>query len=87
MVSKYRKRHSRDKHHKPSVSSLACLLATALKIHLVQNSLIFHEDKTNMFDDVFICDKETLVVLHKLLAGFYVSNEVNFQNYLANKFI
>ena len=40
-----------------------------------------------MFDDVFICDKETLVVLHKLLAGFYVSNEVNFQNYLANKFI
>ena len=27
---------------------------------------------------VFICDKDTLAVLDKFLAGFYVSNKVNF---------
>ena len=36
---------------------------------------------------VFICDKDTLAVLDKFLAGFYVSNKVNFQNYFANKLI
>ena len=36
---------------------------------------------------VFICDKDTLAVLHKFLAGFYLSNKVNFQNYFANKLI
>ena len=29
---------------------------------------------------VFICDRDTLAVLGKSLAGFYVSNKVNFQN-------
>ena len=36
---------------------------------------------------VFICDKDTLAVLDKFLAGFYLSNKVNFQNYYANKVI
>ena len=36
---------------------------------------------------VFICDKDTLAVLYKFLAGFFVSNKVNFQNYFANKLI
>ena len=31
--------------------------------------------------------KDTLAVLDKLLAGFYVSNKVNFKNYFANKLI
>ena len=34
-----------------------------------------------------MCDKDTLAVLHRLLAGFYVSNKVIFQTYCANKFI
>ena len=34
---------------------------------------------------VFICDEDTFAVLDKFLAGFYVSNEVNFQNFFANK--
>ena len=29
---------------------------------------------------VFICDKDTLAVLHKILAGLYISNKVNFAN-------
>ena len=40
-----------------------------------------------MFNDVFICDKDTLAVLDKFLAVFYVSNKINFQNYFANKLI
>ena len=36
---------------------------------------------------VFICDKDTLAVLNQFLAGFRVSNKVNFQNYFANKLI
>ena len=37
---------------------------------------------------VFICDEDTLAVLDKFLAGFYVSNKVNFQNnYFTNKLI
>ena len=37
---------------------------------------------------VFTCDKDTLaVILDKFLAGFHVSNKVNFQNYFANKLI
>ena len=36
---------------------------------------------------VFICDKDTLAVLDKYLAGFYLTNKVNFQNYFANKLI
>ena len=36
---------------------------------------------------VFIYDKDTLAVLDKFLAGFYLSNKVNFQNYYANKVI
>ena len=34
---------------------------------------------------VFICDKDTLSVLHKFLAGFYASNKVNFLNYFVDK--
>ena len=34
--------------------------------------------------NVFICDKDTLAVLDKFLAGFYLAN---FQNYFANKLI
>ena len=33
---------------------------------------------------VFICDKDTLAVLDKFLAGFYVSSKVNFQNDFAS---
>ena len=33
---------------------------------------------------VFICDKDTLAVLDKFLAGFYVSSKVNFQNNFAS---
>ena len=33
---------------------------------------------------VFISDKDTLAVLDNFLAGFYVSNKVNFKNYFAN---
>ena len=37
---------------------------------------------------VITCGKDTLaVILNKFLAGFHVSNKVNFQNYFANKFI
>ena len=36
---------------------------------------------------VFICDKDMLAVLDIFLAGLYVSNKVNFQNYFANKFL
>ena len=36
---------------------------------------------------VFTCDKDTLAVLDKFLAGFQISNKNNFQNYFANKFI
>ena len=36
---------------------------------------------------VFICDRDTLAVLDKFLAQFYVSNKVNFQNYFANKLV
>ena len=36
---------------------------------------------------VFICDNDMLAVSYKFLAGFYVSNKVNFQNYFANKLI
>ena len=36
---------------------------------------------------VFMCDKDTLAILHKFLSGFYVSNKVNFQNFFANKLI
>ena len=38
-----------------------------------------------MFIIVRICDKDTLDVLGKFLAIFYVSNKVNFQIYFANK--
>ena len=31
---------------------------------------------------VFICDKDTLAVLDKFLAGFYVSNKVKFSTLL-----
>ena len=49
---------------------------------------IIHEDKTNTcLTSVFICDKDTLAVLDKFLAGFSVSNKVNFQSYFANKLI
>ena len=34
-----------------------------------------------------LCDKDTLVVLHKFLTGFYISNKVNFQNYFASELI
>ena len=36
---------------------------------------------------VFICDNDmqSLHVVNKFLASFYVSNKVNFQNYFANK--
>ena len=40
-----------------------------------------------MFNDVFICDNDTLAVLAKFLVGFFFSNKVNFQNYFANKLI
>ena len=40
-----------------------------------------------MFNGVFICYKDTLMVLDKFRDGFYVSNTVNFQNYFANKLI
>ena len=33
---------------------------------------------------VFTIDKETLAVLDKFLASFYVLKKVNFQNYFAN---
>ena len=33
----------------------------------------------NTLTSVFICDKDTLAVLDKFLAGFYLSNKVNFQ--------
>ena len=36
---------------------------------------------------VFICDKDTLAVHYKFLAGFYASKKVNFQNYFPNKLI
>ena len=36
---------------------------------------------------VFIGDKDTLAVLDKFHAGFYVSDKVNFQNYFADKLI
>ena len=36
---------------------------------------------------VFRCNKDTLAVLDKFLAGFYVSNKVYFQNYFADKLI
>ena len=36
---------------------------------------------------VFMCDQDTLAVLDKFLAGFYVSNKIDFQNYFANKLI
>ena len=43
---------------------------------------------------VFICDKDMLAVLDwtlldltGFLTGFYLSNKVNFQNYLVNKLI
>ena len=32
-----------------------------------------------MFNDVITSDKNTLAVFVKFLAGFYVSNKVNFQ--------
>ena len=32
---------------------------------------------------VFLCDKVTLAVLDKFLAGFYFSDKVNSQNYFA----
>ena len=35
----------------------------------------------------FICNKDTLAVINIFLAGFYLSNKVNFQNYSANKLI
>ena len=41
----------------------------------------------NTLTSVFICDKDTLAVLDKFLAGFYLSNKVNFQNYFANNLI
>ena len=34
---------------------------------------------------VFICDKDMLAVLDIFLAGLYVSNKVNFQNYLRSR--
>ena len=41
-----------------------------------------------MFNEcVWINDKDTLVVLDKFLADFYISNKVNFQNYFADKLI
>ena len=41
-----------------------------------------------MFNDIFMSDENTLgAVVDKFLAGFYVSNKVNFQNYFANKLI
>ena len=33
------------------------------------------------------CEKDTLAVLDNFLAGFYVSNKVNFQNYFGDKLI
>ena len=36
---------------------------------------------------VYICDKDTLAVLDKFLAVFYVPNKINFQNYFANELI
>ena len=36
---------------------------------------------------VFIGDKDTLDVLDKFLACFYLSNKVNFQNYFTKKLI
>ena len=36
---------------------------------------------------LYICDKDTLAVLDKFLAGFYVSDKVHFQNYFGNKLI
>ena len=36
---------------------------------------------------VFLCDKDRLAVLDIFLAGFYLSNKVNFKNCFANKLI
>ena len=41
----------------------------------------------SMFNECLVCDKDTPVVLDKFLAGFYVSNKVNFQNYFGNEHI
>ena len=40
-----------------------------------------------MFNDVFLCDKDTLAVLDKLIADVFVSNKVYFQNCFANELI
>ena len=68
-----------------------------LKIKSVSEGLqklinVTHEDKTkrkSMFKCVFILQRKTrsLHVLDKFLAGFYISNKVNFQNYFVNKLI
>ena len=36
---------------------------------------------------VFLCDKETLDVLDKFLAAFYLWNQVNFETCFADKLI
>ena len=38
-----------------------------------------------MFNDVFICDKDTLAVFDKFLPGFYGSHKVNLQNVYVNE--
>ena len=51
-----------------------------------KNTLIIIEENTkeistNVGD--FKCDKDTLAVLDKFIAVFYLSNKVNFKNYFA----
>ena len=38
-----------------------------------------------MFNDVFICDKNTLAVFDIFLAEFYSSHKVNLQNFCVNE--
>ena len=56
-----------------------------------QKTLIIHEEETKEkhnigFMTVFICDKDTIAVLGKFLAGFCVSLKANFQNYKMIRF-
>ena len=62
-----------------------CLLVPAPMIILPSHVLNAYSRPKN--NNIFICDKDTLAVLNQFLAGFRVSNKVNFQNYFANKLI
>ena len=55
----------------------------AMYYKVFKSLLIIHKDKTKetMFNDVFICARDTLAVFNKFIAGFYGSNKVNLQKF------